>query len=306
MTTGTFWIEPANRPVDVCKMIYARLAGGLGNQMFQYAAARALAMRVGTEVVLDLRDLGKGPRHAVFGLDRFSIQARIGSEADLPPGRSTPLRNMLWRTFGTSPRFLRERGLAFNDAVLDAGDDVYLHGYWQSERYFADAADRLRHEFSIPSAPGVGTARMMDAILSADTSVSVHLRRGDYVSTPGGRASHGVCDHAYYARALERLRPEVGQALHAFVFSDDPVWARENLRLDCEMTLVDVNDALSAHDDLRLMASCRHHIIANSTFSWWGAWLDPRPDKVVVAPRQWFSDSRLQNPDILPTSWTAV
>jgi hypothetical protein len=287
-------------------MIYARLAGGLGNQMFQYAAARALALRNDSEVVLDLRDLRKGPRHAVFGLDRFRIRARIGQEGELPPGRSTPLRHALWRACGRSPRFLRERGLGLNRVVLEAGDRVYLHGYWQSEGYFIDAVQDLRAEFDFAVAPRAVTARMMETILATEASVSVHLRRGDYVSVSGGQETHGVCDQAYYTRALQRAREEVGRDLHAFVFSDDPVWARENLRLDCKMTLVDVNDALTAYDDLRLMAACHHHVIANSTFSWWGAWLDARPEKVVIAPRKWFADSRLVNSDILPTGWIAT
>lgn len=287
-------------------MIYVRLAGGLGNQLFQYAAARALALRNGSEVILDLRDLDKGPRHAVFGLEKFKIRAQIAQDADLPPSRLKPLRYLFWRTFGTTPRFIRERGLCLNRTVLEASDDVYLHGYWQSEGYFADCAHILREELEFAFIPGAETARMMEAIQAETVSVSVHLRRGDYVSTTGGRLTHGVCDEVYYARALDRVRAEVGPNLRVFVFSDDPAWAKDNLRLDCAMTLVDVNDALSAHDDLRLMAACRHHIIANSTFSWWGAWLDPRSDKVVVAPRQWFSDARLSNYDILPAAWIAV
>lgn len=287
-------------------MIYVRLAGGLGNQMFQYATARALALRMGSEVLLDVRDLRDGPRHAVFGLDRFRIRARVGQEEELPPGRSQPLRYAIWRAFGRSPRFLRERGLGLNRAVLEAGDDVYLHGYWQSEGYFADAAQTLRTDFEFATAPESGSIRVMEAIRAQEGSVSVHLRRGDYVSTAGGRVTHGVCGQDYYTRALKWARDEIGPKLHAFVFSDDLVWARDNLQLDCPMTLVDANDPLSAHEDLRLMAACRHHVIANSTFSWWGAWLDARPDKVVIAPHRWYADSRLSNPDILPAGWIAV
>ena len=288
-------------------MIQVRLLGGLGNQLFQYATARALALRRGTGLVLDLRSLGrKGPAHSVYGLHHFAIAARIGSDAELPPDRSRPLAHALWRLGLGRPRFLRERGLGVNPAVLAAPDDSYLHGYFQSERYFADALPALRQELRIVTPPSPENARWLDRIAADDRAVSLHLRRGDYVSQAKGSATHGTCDADYYRRGLAEIARRTGLEPRVHVFSDDPAWARDNLALGVETLVLGHNGPDQPHEDLRLMAACRHHVIANSTFSWWGGWLDPRPEKLVVAPQRWFASDRMHNPDILPESWISL
>jgi len=285
-------------------MIYARLLGGLGNQLFQYATARAVALRNGAELVLDAR-LCRDDDHTRYGLGAFAIRARRALPAELPPGRDRPLAHALWRRFGRHPRFVRERGLGFNPSVLSLGDDVYLHGYFQSERYFADQADILRDELTIIDPPTAPVAAMA-ARIAGVPAVSVHLRRGDYVTDSRAARAHGGVGADYYDRALRLVAERAGIEPVVFVFSNDPGWARENLRLAFETRIVAVADATRPHDDLRLMAACRHHVIVNSTFSWWGAWLDPNPEKIVVAPRRWFADPGLSNPDILPAGWISV
>lgn len=287
-------------------MIYVRLVGGLGNQLFQYACARAVALRHGVEVVLDTRELARGAAHAVYGLDRFAISARIGTTGELPPARGQVIRYALWRAGGMRPRFLRERGLGVNPAVLAAADDSYLHGYFQSEGYFRDQAAVIRDDLSILAAPAGENARWLERIAAEPRAVSLHVRRGDYVGSSKGAAVHGTCDAAYYMRAVATIRERAGIEPLLFVFSDDPVWARENLRPGAEMVVLDHNTASAAVEDLRLMGACRHHIIANSSFSWWGAWRNPSPDKVVVAPMRWFADPGLNNPDICPAEWIRV
>ena len=288
-------------------MIHLRLAGGLGNQLFQYAAGRALALRRGTGLVLDTRDLGRGgPAHSVYGLHHFAIDARIGSDADLPPHRTRLLAHALWRRLGRSPRFLREHGLGLNPAVLSAPDNTYLHGYFQSEAYFADAIPALRRDLTIITPPSPENADWLARIAADNASVSLHLRRGDYVSDSKGAATHGTCDAAHYRRAIAALTERTGTQPSLYIFSDDPDWARANLDLGLPMQVPGHNGPDVPHEDLRLMSACRHHIIANSTFSWWGAWLDPRPDAVTIAPRRWFADPALSNPDILPARWVAV
>lgn len=287
-------------------MIYVRLVGGLGNQLFQYACARALALRHGVDVVLDTRELARGAAHAIYGLDRFAISARIGAESELPPARSQFMRYALWRAGLMQPRFLREKGLALNPTVLAAPDGTYLHGYFQSEGYFRDQVATIREELRFLSAPEGENALWLDKINAEARSVSLHVRRGDYVRSAKGQAVHGTCDASYYARAVEELRRRTGIEPLLFVFSDDPVWARKNLQPGAEMVVLDHNTAAAGAEDLRLMAACRHHITANSSFSWWGAWRNASPDKVVIAPSRWFADPRLRNPDICPADWVRV
>lgn len=287
-------------------MILVRLVGGLGNQLFQYACARAVALRNRTELAFDLRELSRGAPHAVYGLDRFDIAGRVAEAAELPPPRSRVIPYAFWRAGLMRPRFLRERGLGLNRAVIDAPDGTYLHGYFQSESYFRDQADRIREDLRIVSPPDPINAEWEGRIAADPAAASLHVRRGDYLATADGQSVHGVCEAAYYSRALSALRDRIGKTPTLYVFSDDPVWARSNLRLDAPMVVLDHNGPAAAVEDLRLMSACRHHIVANSSFSWWGAWRNPRPDKVVIAPATWFADPSLHNPDICPPDWVRV
>ena len=280
-------------------MITTRLHGGMGNQLFQYAAARALAARLGAEVALDERVLAhKGLRPC-----RRHFNWQVADGAALPPDRhAAPVRHVLWRLSGRAPRFRREHGLGYNPAFATWGDDSYLHGYWQSERYFAALADTLREELEIVTPPDARNAEMAVRIAATAGAVSLHVRRGDYLAL----AAHGVCSAAYYRAALDRVAAAAGIAPTVFVFSDDPDWARDNLALPCERVIVDFNGAETDYEDLRLMSECRHNVIANSSFSWWGAWLNRNPGKVVAGPARWFGDPKLANPDILPAGWLRV
>ncbi|TNF60116.1 MAG: alpha-1,2-fucosyltransferase [Rhodobacteraceae bacterium] len=281
-------------------MIYSRLHGRLGNQMFQYAAGRALAERHGVPLVLDRRALDPA---WVTVADVFRLELSQGS---LPPSRSEGLlRYGLWRAFGRRPRFVREKGLSYNPRFGTLGDGVYLHGYWQSERYFAGIADRIRADFTFGDFATRQGAQMADRILATPGAISLHVRRGDYTSLPG----HALCSQAYYERALARVTEGFDAEPVVFVFSDDPDWARDNLPLPVEKVLVDISRGQAApsdHEDMRLMSLCRHNIIANSSFSWWGAWLNRTPGKVVAAPATWFTNPRLVNRDILPPGWLRI
>ncbi len=278
-------------------MIYTRLHGRLGNQMFQYAAARALAARFGVPVALDPRDAlrrHEGVLTRVFDLPVTTPEA-------LPPNRhDAPLRYLIWRYGGMQPRFRRESGLAYNADIEDWSDDSYLHGYWQSERYFADVSQQLRRDFKFPSQSSPNAA--LAGRISRGLSVSLHVRRGDYLTV----GAHGVCGQSYYRAALARVVETLSDDPTVYVFSDDPDWARENLELPCERFVVDINGPDADYEDMHLMSLCRHNIIANSSFSWWAAWLNAYPDKIVVGPARWFSDPKLQNPDILPEHWLSV
>ena len=279
-------------------MIYSRLHGRLGNQMFQYAAARGLAARHNTQVALDTRialHRGEGVLTRVFDLDVTDPKA-------LPPARhDAPVRYGIWRATGAAPAFKRERGLGYNTAIETWPDDVYLHGYWQSERYFAHIADDMRRQFVFRVPPSRANEQMAAQI--ADTlSISLHVRRGDYLTFD----AHAICDQAYYDAALKQVTAPLDSAPTVFVFSDDPDWARDNLPLPYEKVVIDFNGPDADYEDMRLMSLCQHNIIANSSFSWWAAWLNANPDKRVAGPSNWFGDPKLQNPDILPDRWLRI
>ncbi len=277
-------------------MITARLHGRLGNQMFQYAAARGLAARRGTGVALDTREAehrGEGVLTRVFDLPLSEPDA-------LPPlKRGSLLRYAVWRL--TSPRFQREKGLGYNSGIAGFADGTYLHGYWQSEKYFAHIAAEIRREFTFPDFSSAQNREMAERI-GAGLSVSLHVRRGDYLTL----GAHVLCDQAYYDAALGEVLNGLTAEPVVYVFSDDPDWARDNLPLPCTKVVVDFNAADTDYEDMRLMSLCDHNIIGNSSFSWWGAWLNTNPDKRVAGPAKWFGDPKLVNPDILPDRWMKI
>ena len=284
--------------------VISRLHGGLGNQLFQYAVGRAVALRTGAELLLDTRQY-TASNPFQYDLEHFAIEARVATDAELPPAKTRPLSYAWWRKFGRSPHFIREQGLAYNERIetIDAG--CYLHGYFQSQRYFDDIAPKLWSDLSFREAISGDNARMGERIQSG-ASVSMHIRRGDYITNAKAQSVHGSTDIAYYKRALEAVRSQSGQDPVVYLFSNDPDWVRDNMKLDAEMVPVVINDGKTAHEDLRLMSFCDHNIIANSTFSWWGAWLNPSHGKIVVAPAQWFADPKLSNPDITPPGWLKI
>lgn len=279
-------------------MIITRLHGRLGNQMFQYAAARALADRLGTQVALDTRGAvqrGEGVLTRVFNLP-------VMQPDSLPPVRHDGiLRYALWRLAGQSPLFCREKGLGYNPAFETFKDDSYLHGYWQSERYFAAIKNAIRQDFSFPEFSNTQNAEMADQIGNT-VSVAMHIRRGDYLTL----GAHVLCDQAYYDAALARVTEALDGTPTVFVFSDDPAWAKDNLPLPCPKIVVDFNGSETDYEDMRLMSLCQHNIIGNSSFSWWGAWLNANPQKRIAGPAHWFGDPKLVNPDILPDHWMKI
>ena len=199
---------------------------------------------------------------------------------------------------------ISEQSFEFDPAVLDSRAPCYLKGYWQSPRYFTAIEPQIRRELTV-SAPLEGQNRAVADRIRASLAVSVHVRRGDYAANEQTNKFHGTCSAEYYYAAEKLLQSRVGP-LTLFVFSDEPQWAQENLRFASPTVVVGHNQPDRAHEDLRLMTMCRHHIIANSTFSWWGAWLCDEPDKVVVAPRNWFSEGGPRTDDLIPKDWPRI
>ena len=290
-------------------MIVSNLIGGLGNQLFQYAFGFALAARHGVELRL-ATDLFTGYRlHQGYELAQvFAVEPAQANASDLQailgPWRHPVLRRLLLRW---GPGFWRSGMAAFEPAggwwpgAGRLGPQAYVHGYWQSERYFAAHADALRRALQFRHAPSADNARCLERI-HACVSVSVHIRRSDYVSNAKNRRLYAECGPAYYRAALDHLRA-AHPGVRYFIFSDDVAWARQLLADRPEaVEIVDHNRGAQSWNDLRLMSQCQHHVIANSSFSWWAAWLGERPGKTIIAPRQWYVAPE-RGHDLVPERW---
>lgn len=290
-------------------MIIVKLMGGLGNQMFQYAAGRCLAHLHKTELKLDLSYLEADPQNKYtkrhYALDVFNINAAIATESDIKP--FLPLyRNKYHSTLQRKLPILfskivaNESGHAFIKEFYSFPKSTYLNGFWQSELYFQEIREILLNEFTIKQEPDAANLALAEKIKSL-TAVSLHIRRGDYVTNKETSTFHGSCSLAYYHQAISYIKT-VCESAHLFVFSDDVAWAKANLNSVLPVTYIDINQGKPQYD-IWLMSLCKHHIIANSSFSWWGAWLNPYANKMVIAPTQWFAGVEAHSHNIYPEKW---
>ena len=290
--------------------IITRLQGGLGNQLYQYAVGRSLALRLQRPLFIDARTILPDMPARHFDLGAFKI------EAELVTGLSAFCTrwvgsNRMGRLVNTafpparSYRYIRDRQEGFDGAIFSQHDGpIVLHGYWQSYRYFEEIAEWLRRDLTFRRAPSAENSSFIRQIESC-ASVCVHVRRGDYVTSPVISRSLGTCGIPYYQAAALFLASRVMNPKF-FVFSDDPEWAQDNLELPGQMVAIKHNLGTVDVEDLRLMQHCKHFIIANSSFSWWGAWLSVAPGKTVIAPSQWFRQDRSPSEDRIPSSWVRI
>lgn len=283
-------------------MIVVRVVGGLGNQMFQYAHGRALSLRHRVPLRLDVSGYATYKVHA-YALDKLRIEATPIGDGEL--SRMRP-RGLIGRLLSRTPavKRVREKSFTYDPDVAEMKPPLYLDGYWQSQKYFAAYAGVLRGELGLRE-PLAGRSAEIAREMTDSESAAVHVRRGDYVNNPNANAVHGTCDAAYYHAAVQQLARRVALS-SLFVFSDDLAWARTHLRFDYPATFVDVHGADEGHKDMHLMAACRHQIIANSSFSWWAAWLNVNPAKIVIAPRRWFRSNEMNTRDLLPEGWVRL
>jgi hypothetical protein len=286
-------------------MIVTQLLGGLGNQLFQYCLGRALAAKHRTELRLDVSGFD-AYRLRTYALEHFRISASVLTASERAAlgdfrQRKTRVARLFSRPFTNSLPVIRERNFGFDPEVLNAPPSCNLEGYWQSPKYFAAIETLIREELTVKEALA-GRNRELAQAIAETVAVAVHVRRGDYATNPETNRYHGTCSPAYYEMAETFLRQQCSD-LHLYVFSDDPEWTDMNLRFKSPVTTVRHNTAARDYEDLRLMSLCRHHIIANSTFGWWGAWLSGYPQKKVVAPKHWFGDRTLRTDDLIPDSW---
>lgn len=290
-------------------VVIVSLRGGLGNQMFQYAAGRGVAYRNQTQLKLDVSALERDAARS-YRLHHFNIAESFATRAEIPCCAKRNLWGHISRRVERCllPAYKRsvfaERFFLFDPDILRVRGRVCLVGYWQSEKYFKDIEQTIRQDFTFRRAPDSENQKLARMIANTN-SVSLHVRRGDYVSNPRFSRRYCACSLEYYRIAAAEVAEKVNDP-HLFVFSDDTDWARANLRLQHPATFVAHNGADKDYEDLRLMSLCRHHIMANSSFSWWGAWLCAHPEKIVMAPKSWFKDPGRTTRDLIPDSWHGI
>jgi len=269
------------------------LGGGLGNQLFQYAAGRSLAARTGARLMIDDSRI-RAPGGFGYVLDHLAIDAELVFGRLCGPDAEW-FRNATEDQLGFP--FFREGSFDYDPRFETFSAPAILFGFWQSEKYFQNVAEILRSEFRPIAAASGENARLLDDMARME-AVCVHVRRADNVTTPA--ATTRACSPGYFSRAMEHIRRKVRNP-RFFVFSDDPAWVRENFTAP-DTAVVDANGPGAADEDLRLMSACRHHIISSSTLSWWGAWLAGHESQIVIAPEPWFFTGR-PTPDLLPDRW---
>jgi len=287
-------------------MIIVKLTGGIGNQMFQYAMGRAVAIRNKTDLAMDISWFDRyknnlAPRE--YALDNFNISGKL-----LRTGIFHRILSKLTFLENLRPPqkryYIKEKQIFhFDPEVFKISKDVYLNGYWQNEKYFKDIEEIIRKEFTLKN-PFSEIAFKIAKKISETNSVSLHIRRGDYVEDKITNQFHGICSLDYYLKAISIILEKVGRPSF-FIFSDNIEWAKNNLKLNYPTIFVSDNP-IKDSEELILMSQCRHNIIANSSFSWWGGWLNNNVGKIVIAPQKWLNDSSIDTSDLIPKSWIKI
>jgi hypothetical protein len=291
-------------------MIIVQLMGGLGNQLFQYAFSRALEEKYQTRVKFDLtfysnQKLDGDIPVRNYELDNFNVNIKKASPTEINHfksyGKNPIIRQAFTfkRKFISSGKVFREHSLAYDKDFEKVNDNCYYSGYWHSEQYFYHIKSILANELTLRDS-SLLNCKLLDAIKTSN-SVSIHFRRGDYLTRSVSEVL-STCSLSYYYDAINFIYKKTDKP-YFFIFSDDPEWVKENLILEYPFEIVSENQGDNSYKDMILMNNCRHNIIANSSFSWWGAWLNTNENKIVIAPKQWYKDPAINTNDLLPESW---
>lgn len=283
-------------------MIIVKIKGGLGNQMFQYAFGRYFGIQKSEEVKLDNGiNTNKQDTYRQYSLKHFNIALPLASreevmKAKYPNGIISKIKR------GFKAKILRIHNIGYDGQILETKEQ-YLEGFWQSYKYSEPIRDVLLKEFTLKNTPG-GIFKNISRQIESTESVSIHIRRGDYVNDPKTKKTHYAFGLEYYEQALKIMKEKISNPTF-FIFSDDIDWVKQNLKTD-SLTVFVSNSELADYEEMILMSKCKHNIIANSSFSWWGAWLNQNPDKIVIAPQKWNNKYQKEYSDLLPKEWTKI
>ena len=290
-------------------MIVVKLHGGLGNQMFQYAFGLGLSKFYETKLFIDVaifdnqvKKAGFTPRH--FELGCFNIQTTIAESSLIEKFNRKDLYYRLKKKLGFSTyKTLKQVDFCFNDGFLHSKPPLYILGYFQSEKYFLNNHQLIKEIFTFPTFSQSLVSNYAEIITTSIDSVSLHFRRGDYVNDPVTAAFHAKCSLNYYEESVNYFLTKFKNPLF-FIFSDDIEWVEKNIAdWPIQKVIIKTPENTPGWVEMYLMSLCKNNIIANSSYSWWAAWLNSNPGKVVVAPEKWFSDEAINTNDIVPDTW---
>lgn len=286
--------------------------GGLGNQMFQYALACTMAKRYKQQLKVDLQYLLDNTpkenytfRPLELGVFNFDCQSAVPSDIDRFIKSKKSFKSYAtykFYHFLKKAVLVNEQSLNFCSAVLKKGPHCFLDGYWASHKYFVSNESAIRNLFTFKR-PIPDSLIPIVKQIEASESISVHFRRGDYVRNETVKNYHGTCDLDYYEAAVKCITDKLQRAPQLFIFSDDIAWVKQNWIPSVPHTYIEHSGEVHHSEDMRLMSMCKHNIIANSTYSWWGAWLNKNQNKIVVAPGKWINSPGHRIDDILLQEW---
>lgn len=282
-------------------MIISNLTGGLGNQMFQYALGRHLALKNKTQLKLHFTNALFCTKRT-YSLDCFNVKAEMATKDDLKKMGIISDRIINRIIYLVEQRIhikfnkniVTENKQTFDKQILSLLDNIYLQGYWQNEKYFKDIEDQIRKDFTFKTKPAGKNLKLIKKIKNSN-SVSIHVRRADYLKYKDFQ----ICDINYYNKAIDIIKKKVKNPVF-FIFSDDIQWCKNNLIIKNKTFYVKNNKPC---EDMKLMSLCKHNIIANSSFSWWGAWLNNNKNKIIIGPRRW---AKRDNTNRLPENWLDI
>ena len=278
-------------------MIEINLKGGLGNQMFQYATAKNLSIKYKTNLVLNTEyfsNIPKGDVPRKYQLDIFNIDKNIKIKETINPVKK------LWQK--VTLKFFGEKiQVPIANFLLKIGLSAKLNGYFQRENYFKDIRDTLLKEFTLKKEISEETKKIKNQIETSE-SVAVNIRRGDYLR-PDYMKIYGTCNMEYYNKAIEYIKGKIPNPLFC-IFSDDPEWVKKEFKMD--NAIFAGNDILKDYEQMYLLTICKHNIIANSSFAWWGAWLNQNKNKIVIGPKMWLVGKTSDRLNILSKTWIQI
>ncbi len=294
-------------------MIVVQLTGGLGNQLFQYAAAKALSLEHSTELLFEVgsfyrEKLSKLETPRDFELYNFKkITELTGNQKDLIHQQkfSFLIEKKIQKILPRHKRSIyKEPFYHFDSNFYKSRKDVFLKGGWQSEKYFQKYNHEIRSSLQLKD-DVIANVKNEGIELQKGETVSVHIRRGDYLKNPTVLDWHGILDVRYYQKAFEVLSKRVA-SFNVVYFSDDPTWVEQALMPIMPGKIISNTISKSHIEDFYLMSQCKHNIIANSTFSWWTAWLNENKNKIVIAPNKWFNKATFNTKDLIPQEWIKI
>jgi len=282
-------------------MIIVKLKGGLGNQLFQYAFGRLLSIKRNTSVKFDILSIDKRDIHRDFKLDRFNTKIELASLEEIKKSEySFGFISKIW--MWTKRKILRIYNIGYSEKIVNSREKYY-DGYWQSYKYLEPIRKELLREISLKESINKKYSEFISKI-NGSNSVSIHIRRGDYVNDPKTKKTHITFGLEYYEEAIKIIKDKIKDPVF-FVFSDDISWVKENLKINYPIIFVS-DPEIKDYEELIIMSVCKHNIIANSSFSFWGAWLNQNQGKTVIAPKKWSNLYQKEYKNICPENWVRI